>query len=107
MHSPLPTIDDLESDTWYQVSAVSERAVGVFSEPVYATTKTHREPARVINQGVSPVPGSTDSLAMMVRLDCSSAPMNEACGLLRYTRRLERLWAQLNGGKGARWDSTF
>lgn len=85
MRSPLPTIDDLESDTWYQVSAISERAVGVFSEPVYAVAKTHREPARVIDSRVSPVQGSTDSLAMMVRLDCSSAPINEACGLLRYT----------------------
>lgn len=91
MRSPLPTIDDLESDTWYQASLISERAVGVFSEPVYAIAKTHREPPRVIDKTVSPVQGSTGSLAVMVRLDCSSAPMNEECGLLRYIRHLERV----------------
>lgn len=94
MRSPLPVNDGLESDTWYQVSAVSERAQGVFSEPVYAVTKTHRDPARVVETTVSPVPGSTDSLVVMMRLDCSSAPTNEACGIMRYTRYLEVLRVQ-------------
>lgn len=84
MRSPLPVNDGLESDTWYQVSAVSERAQGVFGEPVYAVAKTHRDPARVVDATVSPIPGSTDSLAVMIRLDCSSAPTNGACGILRY-----------------------
>lgn len=91
MRSPLPVDDGLESDTWYQVSAVSERAQGVFSEPVYAAAKTHRDPARVVDTTLSPVPGSTDSLAVMITLDCSSAPTNEACGIMRCIRYLEML----------------
>lgn len=87
--SPPAVNDGLESDTWYQVSAVSERAQGVFGEPVYAVAKTHREPARVVDTTVSPVPVSTDALAVMMRLDCSSAPMNEACGIMRYATYLE------------------
>lgn len=87
--SALPVNDGLESDTWYQVSAVSERTQGVFGEPVYAVVKTHRDPARVVDASVLAVPGSTDSLAVMARLDCSSAPTNEACGIMRYRGYLE------------------
>lgn len=95
MRSPLPVNDGLESDTWYQVSAVSERAQGVFGEPVYAVAKTHRDPARVVDATVSPIPGSTDSLAVMIRLDCSSAPTNGACGVLRY-RGHQQVEAQIS-----------
>lgn len=83
--SPGQIRDGLESNTWYQVSAVVERAEGVFSDPVYAKVKTHREPARVMEVAAQPVQGSTDSVALLVRLDCSSAPIiSEACGLLRW-----------------------
>ncbi|CAM9385152.1 unnamed protein product, partial [Scytosiphon promiscuus] len=84
IRSPLPVIDNLDSDTWYQVSAVSERAEGVFGEPVHAVAKTHREPARVMDTKASSVQGSTDSISLLTTLDCSSAPTNEACGLLSY-----------------------
>ncbi|CAM9358757.1 unnamed protein product [Ectocarpus sp. 13 AM-2016] len=84
VRSSLPINDDLESDTWYQVSAVSERAEGVYSQPVYAVAKTHREPARVLDWKTTPVHGSTDSLSLLISLDCSSAPTHEACGILRY-----------------------
>lgn len=83
VRSPLPINGDLESDTWYQVSAVSERAEGVYSQPAYAVAKTHREPARVLDWKATPVHGSTDSLSLLIRLDCSSAPTHEACGILR------------------------
>lgn len=86
MRSPFPIIDNLESDTWYQVSAVSERAEGVFGEAVHAVAKTHREPARVIETVVSSVQGSTNSISLLTTLDCSSAPTNQACGLLRCRR---------------------
>lgn len=81
--SPRPVNDGLESDTWYQISTVSERGEGVFSEAVYAIVKTHRESARVMEMAVKPAPGSTTSLELWVTLDCSSAPTSEACGLLR------------------------
>lgn len=80
---PHPVNENLESDTWYQISAVSERAQGVFCEPVFAVAKTHREPARVIEIAGNPVQGSTDSINLHLKLDCSSTPTNEACGLLR------------------------
>ena len=80
---PHPVNEGLESDTWYQISAVSERTEGVFCEPVFTVAKTHREPARVIEIAGNPVQGSTDSINLHLRLDCSSTPTNEACGLLR------------------------
>lgn len=86
--SPGQVCDGLESNSWYQVSAVAERAEDVFSEPIYAVVKTHREPARVMEIAAHPVPGSTDSLALLFRLDCSSASIiSEACGLLRWGSR--------------------
>lgn len=94
LRSPHPINDGLASDTWYQVSAISERAEGVFCEPVYAVVKTHREPARVMEMAAKPVKGSTDSLVLLVRLDCSSAPTDEACGLLRY------VWGHIRRQKG-------
>ncbi|CAM9138972.1 unnamed protein product, partial [Hapterophycus canaliculatus] len=84
LRSPLPIVDNLDSDAWYQVSAVSERAEGVFSEPVYAVAKTHREPAGLIDTKVSPVQGSTNSISLLTTLDCSSTRINEACGFLSY-----------------------
>lgn len=78
------TISDLEDDTWYQVSAVAERAEGVFSEPVFTVVKTHREPPTVTETAAKPRQGTIDSLTLFFRLDCSAAPPGEVCGLLRF-----------------------
>lgn len=84
--SPGTIIDNLEGDTWYQVSAVAERADGVFSEPIFSVVKTHREPPSLIEVTAKPLQRTTDSLALLFRLDCSASPMGEVCGLLRYER---------------------
>lgn len=82
--SPGTIINNLEDDTWYQVSAVAERAEGVFSEPVFAVVKTHREPAPVTETTAKPLQGTIDSLTLFFRLDCSAALTGEVCGLLRF-----------------------
>lgn len=85
-HSPRTVIESLESDTWYQVSAVSERATGVFSRPSFTVARTHREPARLMDLIAAPVQGSTNSLRLRFRLDCSVVPTREMCGKSRWAR---------------------
>lgn len=81
--SPRIVHDGLDDDTWYQVSAVAERNEGVFSKPVFTVVKTHRDPAGILETAVKPLQGSTDSLVLLFRLDCSASPTCEVCGLLR------------------------
>lgn len=76
-------IEDLDSNSWYQISAVAERAEGIFSAPVYAMVQINREPPRILEATAQPVTGSVQSLALLVMLDCSSSPASETCSFLR------------------------